>query len=710
MTKLAGFDLVAEVSNEALIEMIASEWKIAGTSASPPFELETKVAQTGVSATAHFIFHAIGLDLHGNDTVTLELKFHNSSLLATAPVALQLSKLDGTLRVTAPVTLVNGAKSDERVPAVSLTTAKVSIDFSAASTAAIAAALTGLPLTVQMLDTLLEKHVTDFIRGLGTQTFPQRFKVVPGKDGSMSRFASLEVHCITDADRKKQALGFFATIFTGQPAGNAALKSTTAIPPGKDVAVTVSANVVEKLLLCPAVAKHLIPNEPDMTKALAQLPTSCGKASGYATKGVTLTSIGSDLAAGHIALHGGVKKSGPCYEASGSFTAEIELKYGYYKKGPDYVYGLHPVVTVHDPDVDVDIDWYCWIAAWAVLGTVGLVATGILNAVGESIAQDLANEAIASLVKDTSLSTLSTPSFSGVDFDTVNVSSDGLTLAGLVETASRATPIPSLALQGSVITSASKAITTGTHVSQGRCPAGTYPFKIVSKDQTAKYRADPTLLGRPLTYTWKVSAGRMLGLMYETTSAVTVPSSGTGSVTIPNVQTHYPQPLVDGTFVQQPVTMTYKVTDDLIELTNVPKQGLYHLWITVDATDPMGQTAAATAHAVIEGEKAEMGGGYDKDLADCLDRINQKLKEKSFAAHQPFIKKWVFPDHPSEKELMELVTTLLDAGLPDTDETLAHLRLHFGPVIHQALSSGLSTSIETTGRSVGGNDPLAEGR
>ncbi|MBI3016110.1 MAG: hypothetical protein HYY65_13855 [Candidatus Tectomicrobia bacterium] len=123
---------------------------------------------------------------------------------------------------------------------------------------------------------------------------------VPGTNGSFSplQFSSLQVHCIGNSDRSKQALGLFGNLLAStQNNGNHVNKTSTAIASGRDLAISISPGTFHSLAFCPAVAAALgvSPNG---------LPPSCGGSGGVSVSGVTLTSIADSFGNGQINISG----------------------------------------------------------------------------------------------------------------------------------------------------------------------------------------------------------------------------------------------------------------------------------------------------------------------------------------------------------------------------------------------------------------------
>ena len=692
MSNLANFDMIFEISNGALLKMLKATWTISGNSANPPFEILHTINEGGVTGVAHFIVYDMELDLNADDTVAVILKFHNTSFDVSKPVTAIISKLDGELEVKTKLELSNGKTVNQKILSTNLGNAQTTLTFSNAAQAIINSAVQGLPISQQLVTAMINQQVDSFIKGLGVQSFPQEFKVVPGVDGSMEQFEKLEVHCIHNSDRKKQSLGFFGIVLAANHNnGNHQQKQSTNIQQGDQIALSIAPDAFQKLIFCPMLVEEFLPNEVDGQIAMAMLPTACGTSSGLSMEeDVTLKKIGCSFDNGHIDFDGKVEKSGFCYEATSTFHGEIELKYGYYfppkPLAQDLCYGLYPVITTDDPDVDVDIPWYCWIASFGILGSLGLIITGILNIIGYKLAQSFAKDAIANILGKGGFSGVNIASVPNVEFKNVTIVPDCLTLSGTLDIQLPEKLTPSISLQDSLITKSSQILSSGVFKSRDRCPEGDYPYEELSQSQLATYKVIPQLLGYPLVYEWKISAGRMIGLIYTQSAEVTIPNQANGIVAIPKIETHYPLPLPDGIFVTQNVTLDYTIANDTITLKNAPKDNNYYFWLHVKVTDPLGNTAEKVVQGHFEGDDIKFDGSYEEDMYDCLDRLNQKLKEKSFMARRPLFKNWIFPNYPGPDKLASFVNILNSSGLLERDEMLAHVRLLFGKSFHKAFS------------------------
>jgi hypothetical protein len=88
---------------------------------------------------------------------------------------------------------------------------------------------------------------------------------------------------------------------------------------------------------------------------------------------VTLTSLSMSLDDGFIRIAARVTKSGFCYDASGDVSASLRIA---------IVDGrLQASAEIGDPDVNVDIPWYCWLAAGVIGAVVGGILLGVIGAI-----------------------------------------------------------------------------------------------------------------------------------------------------------------------------------------------------------------------------------------------------------------------------------------------------------------------------------------
>jgi hypothetical protein len=675
---MAGFDFLAEVSNETVLKLIEQNLKIGGVSASPPFELTLPLAGGGVNGTAHLIVTGMTLDLNANDTITLKLAFDRASVVISAPLPLALCPLDGNFTITAALQLVDAGNSNKQL-SVNLGAATVALNWSAAASQEIAADLAGAPINAAGFTTLANQMLTGYVQSIAAPTIPIAFSVKANENGSLSpnlRFEQLEVHCIHNAQAKKQALGFFGILLKANHGkGDHTKKTSTAITAAHDgVCISISPGAFHSLIFCPAIASAL-------STDVSHLPGSCGAADGYETQGVSVDSISDSFGNGKIDINGAVSKSGFCYDAEGTFHGAITFTIS----GTT----LTPHLAMDDPDVDVDIPWYCYLAVGVVLGPIGLVLAGVVDGVADGIATSLAGDALKNAL-GSGIPGVGVGGLSGASFTSVTVTTEGITLQGTVPVYISHPYVPQeLTLSGSVITTHSEVLSSGIFHTQVWCMpnAKDYPYTEYSQQQKGVYSLAGTMVVQPLTPQFAIQAGG--------TSTPLTGSSGT--VALANVNTHYPMPLATGgTAMQQTVHVGYKIAGTSIELTNVPSEGDYAFILTATATDcdgnPVQNDANYTLNTSInvqfEGDHVEIGGGYAADVQYCghllSDFMKKILDEYKQWQEVPI---WQQVNYPAPDDMIRYIRDVMALGVPEADEILLTSKVAHGNSFYRALLS-----------------------
>jgi len=115
MSLLAGFDFVSEISNETILKLIRTNFELGGISADPPFEITIPI--TGGSA--HLVLTGLNLDLNADDTATLTYDFDRGSVEIASPVKLAVCPLAGSIAIQASISLQDGDNQTSRWPSPS---------------------------------------------------------------------------------------------------------------------------------------------------------------------------------------------------------------------------------------------------------------------------------------------------------------------------------------------------------------------------------------------------------------------------------------------------------------------------------------------------------------------------------------------------------------------------------------------------------------
>jgi hypothetical protein len=669
---LAGFDIVIEIARTALLDVLKSNLEIDGQPANPPFELTVPLPGDLDDGMVHVIVDDLLFELNGDDTATLTFPFSNSSVLIPAPGP-TITDLRGQFSVTAPLLLEVSSQSNLSFPTVNLAAASVTVDFSNVSKDKLTEGLGGTGVSVAQFTAFATSAVQTFLQQVGPQPLGNGYSVVSGSNGGLAplRFERLELHTIV-ADSSHQALGLFGILFAANTAnGDATLKTAPAIASGHDTCVTISSQVFHTLIFCPAIAQTLaVPVE--------LLPESCGSFPfGVPIGDEALTKLTDTFVSGKILLNGSAHKSGVCYEADATFHGELTIT----ASGTT----LTPNVQFDEPDVDVSIDGYCGPAGGVAIGLTALINVAITNAIAEAVAQDLADGALDSVLGNALPS--ENLGINGVDFDLVTIASDRLAIHGNTIVQVPPPRSPGLILAGSVTTSDTTVIGTGTYTATAPlCRPEDFPYTEYAQEQVASYQAIPTLLGLPLTLEWWILAG-------DGVTKVGIPKKG-GEIAFAT-QTFYTMPLPAGTYVDQIVHVHCTPSGDVMQMTNIPAEGNYRFALYAKATDPVGnvvQILTPGFSVIFEGSAVFIGGGYQEYVAACMARLGKLLKK--FSKHVDVeLTPWVPVNYPEPKQLLDHFITLATSNHPNATDALLESFLAHGSSTQRALFSGAAKQI-----------------
>lgn len=660
MTLLAGYDFCSEVNNETLLKLIESKLTIGGVIASPPFQSNVSISQGGISGSVSLIVENLTIDLNSNNKLSLNMTFDNTSIILTFPIKTAICPLDGNIQIIVDLKLIQSG-SNKKSLAADFTNATVNIQFSAQSDGVITNA--GLPIPLQQFKTFANQAFTTYVQGMGQSNFPLEFTVIPNVDGSISplQFERLDLKCIGNADRSKQALCLLGIFLKSNDTnGNIAQKTSSAIVPGRDVCVSISPSAFHSLVFCPSVASAL-------GASMAQLPTSCGTANGFNTRGVTVKSLTDHFSQGKIDVNGVITKSGTCYDAKGTFHGAITMSI--------VSSTLTPKITVDEPSVDVDIPWYCWLAAGIVLGPIGLAVVAILDDVADGIATDIASSALNGALGN-NISGVSLAGLGGATFKEVMITVEGITLEGIAPYIY----VPSgmaraFWLDGSVLTSSKIQSGSGmVHEEIGLCGIdGDYPYVEYAQQQSAVYTAHSSLLCLPLNIEWEIRIFNSAGLTL-------VPLAGDNGTVSFETTSDYPLPAPGGSSVTQTVHVTYSKSGDSIILGNQPAEGNYDFSLHAKCVDCAGTSIETGVGISFEGTTADIGGGFKEQYQECMKRIERWIQEHSMRyPKREFPPDLIGPiDLPPEERVAESIRELLAANIPEADAFLVGMKMAYG--------------------------------
>jgi hypothetical protein len=443
--------------------------------------------------------------------------------------------------------------------------------------------------------------------------------------------------------------------------------------------ISISPEAFNALVFCPALAKAF-------NTTVNKLPTSCGNSAGLDMKGVTVTSITDSFATNYIDINGTATKSGTCYDAYATFHATLKLS----MSGSV----LTPAVAMDQPDVTLDIPWYCQVAAAIFMGPIGLALAAVAESVGPGIAEALASKALTQAL-GSGLQGVDTGGLSAGQFKSVKIATDGVTLQGTVPFPTFPSyESPALDLSGSVTTTDKTVVDSGIYHAKVWCmlQAKDYPYTEYSQKQQGTYSLTSKYLQLPLTPSYTINPN--MGPEVPLTGA-------SGTLEIPNVETHYPMPLATaGTKVIQTVHIDYQINGNNIKVSNRPEEGCYAVWLNVSVSgcsgptivDEFGHPMISWTHVQFEGDHVDVGGSYTADVSYCagqLAKMVQKISQEYKKWQEAPI--WVQVNYPAPEQLVTYVRDLIALGLPEMDEVLRTIKIAHGNSFFRAMLSPFAT-------------------
>lgn len=692
MSLLAGFDFVVEISNAALTRLV-KRMELFGVLLNPPFELTLPFP----NGDLHLIVDDLQLELEGDDWVTLSLVFSRSSIIPKSSSLKTLCPLSGTLSISAHVGLASPNATTRQLVLV-MSEAKTAVSFTPAAEQAIAAALSNSGVRPEEFKTLLGLEINNFAKGLPDIPTPLAYNVEPGRQlddlTHGIRFTNLQVLCIGNRDRNRQALCLLGNLLNAtQNNGKLSDKTATAIAPGQEMATSISPGAFQALIFCPAVRDAMRPLTGNPNLQVRDLPTACGAAGSLEMNDFTLTEINLAFGPGAFGFFGRVARSGTCYEATGFFSGTVQLV------ASEDGSGLKPIVQMHEPHIGVSIDWYCVAVPSFVFADITSYVIGLSDELIRRFVAD-AKTAVKSTFERNNLLPAGGTSGLGANFSSAQITPEGLTLQGRVAVYTRPSDFfPSLSLEGSVTMLEKKKASEGFWRTRVFCQSEEkdYPYTEYAQRQVAVYAPKAQLLATPLRakYAVRGPSGPAIPLH-------DVAPTGSNTVEIPNVECTYPMPLATGgTKVTQTVHLGYTVKGTDVRLRNRPEEGNFSITLEVSVLDcagapPAGIKPTEEKWMAFQGSKVEMGGEYLSDYQECMNIVEGINKRYLRGRSVPV---WVKVQHSPEWQIFAQIHALKqmqirgELSAQNLEEILLHTRIAHGESFTRAYHSPTSLQL-----------------
>ncbi len=302
LSLLAGYDVVVEFSNELMRELVIASLQLSGINDTPPFEASVPInsgREDGTTGMFYLNVSDVQVDLQTTRPMTIQLCFERA--WADTPAG-AIGPLNGAIEI--PVYFPN-VLTKEKQAFISLDLSGIEfwrIAFSSDSKERAESQLQSSGLSYSYFEAVWQEALAQFIQRQPLLLIPTGF-IVTEKEGGLSplRFYEIEAHGVGPSDKSQQALCLFGTLLIAHSyEGTPSFKTTSAIPTGRQLAASISADVFGRFVLCDSVAEIL-------HCSVSELPTACGdgsRRSGPDDSPCTLSSVEANLEDNRITLSG----------------------------------------------------------------------------------------------------------------------------------------------------------------------------------------------------------------------------------------------------------------------------------------------------------------------------------------------------------------------------------------------------------------------
>jgi hypothetical protein len=551
----------------------------------------------------------VRVDLATGRGVRVRLPFSGGSVMLESPF-LALSLLEGHVTIAAELQLRGKGLG------LDLGAATADILFTPDSRARIEAAVAETGRSPEMFERSLRVQLVDYVHGQGRQVISLLGLAMDfGAIGfaSSGRLNPLEIQNLENT-----SVALVGALRPHKRARPRRPKWESSLRAGDDVAVAIGADLLRFLL---------------------------GRPAAIEAYGLKLTGVRHAFAEGSIDIEGAVRSSGSCHQARGSFRCRVTFSDG------------GSQIAVDPPSLNVDVPCYCYEVA-QLFGLPPLLIGEAVQSRVDRVVEELRSAATA---------------FTGGSLGQAVVSRSGISLSGAFQALAPRLRSPAVSISGSVTTTESKAVFSGTYHVPAGCLKGDYPYTEVLQSQAGLFVAAPTLLAQPVTFEWGVAWD--LGPGGLVPFGVALLTGAGGMATLDRMECHYPLPLAHGSVVRQPVHVGYAILADTVKLNNDPDEGTYSFTLFVRATDAAGQVEVASTRVTFFGHAVHMGGDYHDRLWSCV--WSSVLQ----ASPLPLVRK--IP--PAPRQVPGLIRRLMAARTTAADDLIGHAKLGLDTAFFDAL-------------------------
>jgi hypothetical protein len=345
LDRTSGYDMLVQISESELNNQLETAF-VAGGLIPPSMTLPVNAGAVAGTATVLFGTPAADLD-RPRPRLGLTLPFANSQFAVTAPVALTLAPLGGTIEIVDSIEVI--VQGGSQIVALDFNNGAptVTVTFDAASIALLQPALAVAGLTVAQVQTLVATNVLGQLQAaIGRLDLTPPIPVTDDTDPTT--VFDIDVTTINDtatatADRDYIVFGVRMASDSG---GNINLATTNFIPPGSQSLVMMSNFWLLARVMRPRVASAMGRSTSDFDTPLRlnrNVPAPGGQG--------TLTRLEARIDGNRIRVDGRATDSGTGWSAESNFSFFIDITLS----------GGAITVTATTPSVDTDVDLEWWV-------------------------------------------------------------------------------------------------------------------------------------------------------------------------------------------------------------------------------------------------------------------------------------------------------------------------------------------------------------
>jgi hypothetical protein len=381
--RTSGYDMLVQISESELNNQLATAF-LAGSII--PNNMVVPVSSDMMTGTATLNFQTPIADLdRPRPKMGITIPFTNSQLALTAPVALTIAPLGGTITIVDDIQVLDEGATQTIAMDFSAGTPNVTVAFDSASATQLAPLLAVAGLTLAQAQNQMATMVQNQL-----QSSLPRIDLSPpipvSDDTDPATVFDIDVTTINDttaADRDCIVMGIKMASDSG---GNINSATINFIPAGSQSLVMMSNFWLLARVMRPMLANSLGLSVRDFDTPLRlnrNVPAPGGTG--------TLTRLEARVDGNRIRVDGRATASGTGWSAVANFVffIDISLSGG----------SLTVTATTPDVDTDVDLEWWVWLASGFLgglfFGIVGTIVAAIVLAIVTSIAEGVVDNLIS---------------------------------------------------------------------------------------------------------------------------------------------------------------------------------------------------------------------------------------------------------------------------------------------------------------------------